>query len=356
MPLDAGACAWWIGGENQKTRVTASRPPAGEDAQLHRRSQWPGRGADMLDGLASLLLVSGTEGGLAGAFQSATEADKFRIANFHWDVTSARIALWVIVFGGIGQQLSSYTGDQAVVQRYMTTPDRKRAARSIWTNAVMSIFASILFFGIGTALFAFYRSHPGKLDAGITTDQVFPLFIAREMPIGIAGLIVAGIFAAAQSTVSTSMNSTATTIVTDFMRPFNLCRTDRGYLNAARAFTVLMGVLGTLFGLVFVNPDIRSLFDTFLKVIGLFMGVLGGLFVLGVLTRRANAFGALTGALTGAAVMFSLWRFTAVNGYLYTTCGITACLVTGYLASFLRGGRDRDLHGLTVFTTKLSKE
>jgi len=256
VPLDAGACAWWIGGENQKTRVTASRPPAGEDAQLHRRSQWPGRGADMLDGLASLLLVSGTEGGLAGAFQSATEADKFRIANFHWDVTSARIALWVIVFGGIGQQLSSYTGDQAVVQRYMTTPDRKRAARSIWTNAVMSIFASILFFGIGTALFAFHR----------------------------------------------------------------------------------------------------SLFDTFLKVIGLFMGVLGGLFVLGVLTRRANAFGALTGALTGAAVMFSLWRFTDVNGYLYTTCGITACVVTGYPASFLRGGRDRNLHGLTVFTTKLSKE
>jgi len=205
---------------------------------------------------AMALLVSGTEGGLAGAFQSATDADKFRIANFHWDVTSARIALWVIVFGGIGQQLSSYTGDQAVVQRYMTTPDRKRAARSIWTNAVMSIFASILFFGIGTALFAFHR----------------------------------------------------------------------------------------------------SLFDTFLKVIGLFMGVLGGLFVLGVLTRRANAFGALTGALTGAAVMFSLWRFTDVNGYLYTTCGITACVVTGYPASFLRGGRDRNLHGLTVFTTKLSKE
>ncbi len=112
-----------------------------------------------------------------------------------------------------------------------------------------------------------------------------------------------------------------------------------------------MGVLGTLFGLVFVDPEIKSLFDAFIKVIGLFMGVLGGLFVLGVLTRRANAFGALTGALVGAAVMFCLWRFTHVNGYLYTASGITTCFLTGYVASLFRGGQDRDLRGLTVFTS-----
>ena len=127
------------------------------------------------------------------------------------------------------------------------------------------------------------------------------------MPIGLAGLIVAGIFAAAQSTVSTSMNSTATTIVTDFMRPSNVCKTERGYLLSARMLTFLMGVLGTLLGLVFVNPEIKSLFDTFIMVIGLFMGVLGGLFLLGVFTRRANAFGAMTGALVGAGMMFCLW-------------------------------------------------
>ena len=130
-----------------------------------------------------------------------------------------------------------------------------------------------MFFGIGTALFAFYHVHPDRLDPTITTDQLFPMFIATEMPIGIAGLIVAGIFSAAQSTVSTSMNSTATTIVTDFLRPLNVCRSERGYLNSARAVTLLMGVLGTLLGLVFVNPEIKSLFDAFIKVIGLFMGV-----------------------------------------------------------------------------------
>ena len=305
--------------------------------------------------LAIVHLVAGA-GGLGGSTQLALDADKFRLANFHWDMTSAQVALWVVVIGGIGQNISSYTADQAVVQRYMTTPDQKLAARSIWTNALMSVAATVLFFGIGTALFAFYHSHPEKLDPTITTDQIFPLFIANEMPIALAGLIVAGVFSAAQSTVSTSMNSTATTVVTDFMRPFGLCKTERGYLVSARVTTFLMGGVGTLFALIFVDPEIKSLFDASIKVIGLFMGVLGGLFVLGLLTRRANAFGAMTGALVGAAVMFWLWRFTSVNGYLYTASGIATCALVGYLASLARGRQDRDLSGLTVFTTGQGSE
>ena len=300
--------------------------------------------------LAIVLLIAGVEGGTSGFVSAATSADKFTIANFHWDVTSSQIALWVIIVGAIAQNLSSYTADQAVVQRYMTTADQKLAARSIWTNAILTIPATLLFFGIGTALFAYYQSHPDKLDPTITTDQVFPLFIAREMPIGIAGLIVAGVFAAAQSTVSTSMNSTATAIVTDFMRPFNMCKSEGGYLNAARFWTFLIGVVGTLFGLVFVNPEIKSLFDAFIKVIGLFMGVLGGLFVLGAVTKRANAIGALIGAFVGAGVMFTLWRYTRINGYLYTASGIAACVLVGYAASLITPRPTNDLSGLTIYT------
>jgi len=300
--------------------------------------------------LAIVLLVWGVEGGPGGFAAAAWEADKLRVANFHWDLTSTQIALWVIVIGGIGQNLSSYTADQAVVQRYMTTPDVRLAARSIWTNAILSIPATLIFFAMGTALFAFYHSHPERLDPTITTDQIFPLFIATEMPVGLAGLIVAGIFAAAQSTVSTSMNSTASAVVTDFLRPFGACRSERGYLQAARILTLAMGLLGTALGLVFVDPDIKSLFDAFIKVIGLFMGVLGGLFVLGVTTRRANGPGALTGALVGAAVMFSLWMFTRVNGYIYTACGIATCFVVGYLASLLFAPPRGDLSGLTMHT------
>lgn len=305
--------------------------------------------------LAIVLLALGTDGGMRGTFDVAWQADKLRLANLHWDATSAQLALWVVVLGAIGQNVSSYTADQAVVQRYMTTPSRVLAARSIWTNAILTIPATLLFYGIGTALFGFYHSHPEKLDPTITTDQMFPLFIAREMPMGLAGLIVAGVFAAAQSTVSTSMNSTATAVVTDFLRPGNVCATEGGYLRAARLLTVLIGVLGTLLGLLFVNPNIKSLFDTFISIIGLFMGVLGGLFALGVLTRRANAFGAFCGALIGAATMFCLWRFTSVHGYLYTTIGIATCFFVGYFLSLFAGPPTTNLDGLTVFGPKVGQ-
>jgi SSS family transporter len=305
--------------------------------------------------VALAMLIMGIDGGFSGMLDSAGKADKLRMVNLHWDATSSQIALWIIIVGGIGQNLSSYTADQAVVQRYMTTETQSLAARSIWTNAFLTIPASLLFFGLGTALFAYYQSHPEKLDPSVTSDQIFPLFIAREMPVGLAGLIVAGVFAAAQSTVSTSMNSSATAVVTDFMKPLNLCKSDAGYLRAARVLTVLIGVLGTAAGLWFIDPEIKSLFDAFLKVIGMFMGVLGGLFVLGVMTTRASGSGALIGALVGAAVMFSMWLYTPINGYIYTATGVASCFVVGYLASMLLPGSAKDLTGLTIYTTKNSE-
>ena len=303
--------------------------------------------------LAIIILLAGVDGGWSGFVERGVEADKFAIVNLHWDATSAQIALWVIIVGGLAQNVSSYTADQAVVQRYMTTATQKLAARSIWVNAILTIPGTVFFFGIGSALFAYYQSHPEKLDPTITTDQIFPYFIANEMPIGLAGLIVAGIFAAAQSTVSTSMNSTATSIVTDFMRPFALYESERDYLSAARSCTFAVGVIGTLLGLVFVDPEIKSLFDTFIKIIGLFMGVLGGLFVLGAVTQKANGFGAMAGAVSGAAVMYCLWMFSPLNGYLYTACGILTCVVIGYLASFLAGQSASNLDGLTIHTLRL---
>jgi len=228
----------------------------------------------------------------------------------------------------------------------------------LWLAACLAAVSSFLFFGLGTGLFAFYRAHPEKLDPTFTTDQIFPLFILHETPPGLAGLIVAGIFAAAQSTVSTSMNSTATTLVTDFLRPLAACRSEAGYLRAARGLTVAFGLAGTALGLVFINPDIRSLFDSFLKVIGVFMGVLGGLFALGMLTRRTSGAGAFVGVVAGAGVMFALPVCTEVQGYLYPAVGITTCFLTGLLASVAidliaaREEPERDLEGLTIFTQR----
>ncbi len=300
------------------------------------------------------LLISGSEGGLSGFLGTAAGDGKLHTVNLHWDPTSASLALWVVVIGAIGQNISSYTADQAVVQRYMTTPDIRRAAGSIWTAAILSAPASLLFFFLGTALYVFYKSHPEKLDPTYMTDQIFPLFISQEVPAGIAGLIVAGIFAAAQSTISTSMNSTATAVVTDFMRPFGVMESEKAYLNWARGLTFCFGLLGTLLGLLFVNPEIKSLFDSFLKVIGLFMGVLGGLFLLGVLTRRASGWGALIGALAGASIMGLLPIYSRINGYLYAFIGVTCCFIAGYLASLFLPAGSGKFEGLNLFTLKSS--
>lgn len=299
--------------------------------------------------LALALLIGGVDGGFAGFWDISQAADKFNMANANWDVTNAQVALWVILAGAVAQNISSYTADQAVVQRYVTTSTEKLAARSIWMSAVLTLPATILFFGIGTALFAYYQSQPDKLDPLITTDQIFPLFIAREIPVGLAGLIVAGVFAAAQSTVSTSMNSSATTIIVDFLRPLRFCTTEKGYLNAARVCTFVVGTIGTLLGLLFVNPDIRSLFDAFILILGIFMGILGGLFLLGAFTRRTNQVGALAGAMVGAATMLALWKFTKVNSFVYPAAGLTVCFVVGYATSFFAGHTPGSLSGLTIY-------
>ena len=301
-----------------------------------------------------VFILMGVDGGLSGVIEIGQANDKFTLFNLEFSSGSvASLAIWVIVLGGLGQNISSYTADQAVVQRYMTTKDTKAAARSIWTNGLMVIPASLLFFLLGTGLYAFYRSNPGSFDPTLQNDQIFPQFIATELPAGIAGLIVAGIFAAAQSTVSTSMNSTATTVVTDFLQPFKVCKTDKGYLNAARLLTCIMGVLGTLAALIFVDPDIRSLFNEYFKVIGMCMGALGGLFILGVCTRRANAAGALAGIVLGVGVMVAVWQFTPVNGYLYAAIGIGSCVLLGYLASLVLPAKSHDLTGLTLHTVQL---
>lgn len=326
----------------------------------------------VLIGGALLCIGYAFAGAETGAFNEATDAGKFQMVNVDFGSTSFMVmAIWVVLLGGIGQNVSSYTADQAVIQRYMTTPDEKSAANSIWLNGLMAIPTAIIFFGMGTAFWMFYWSHPEKLDPAISGDRIMPHFISHELPIGLAGLVVAGIFAAAQSTVSTSMNSGATTIVTDFLRSVKTVGSASGQLWLARVVTLLMGVLGTMAGLLFVDPTIKSLFDQFIGILGMFLGVLAGLFALGALTRRASGTGSLIGAFV--AIIFMAMIVAAandqailglhpraifdsvnvtiykVNGYLYAFIGITVCFVVGYLASLIFPAGQRELAGLTVF-------
>jgi len=301
--------------------------------------------------LSLIVVIMSIDGGLGEFLSIANESDKFHAINLDFSSTSfMTTALWVIVIGGLGQNLVPYVSDQAVVQRYMTVADMKEARKSILTSTLMVIPASILFFGVGTALFVFYKTNPSKLDPNYQMDAIFPLFIARQLPVGISGLVVAGIFAAAQSTVSTSMNSISTVIVTDFVKRFSLLKTEKSYLNLARFCTLFFGVLGTSLALLFASADIKSLWDSFMSVLGLFGGSMCGLFLLGMFTKRVGSISAIAAAVIGAVVLSFVKMNTDVSFLLYATIGISACFLSGYILSFLLPEKKKPLGGLTIFT------
>lgn len=302
--------------------------------------------------LSLVLVVLRTEGGAGAILEIGSADDKFRMVEMSWDFTIA--AIWVVILGNIFSNLIPYTSDQAVVQRYMTTRTAAQAKKSVWTNALIAMPATLLFFMVGSALYGYYHQNPDQLVPGYQNDAVFPLFIARELPVGIAGIVVAGIFAAAQSTVSTSMNSTSTVLVTDFFdRLSGKQRSARSRLLLARVLTVVLGALGTVGALLLASTDIDSLWDVFIRVLGLTGGALAGLFLLGIFTRRANATGAAIGAAVGVVVLYLVQSRTDVHFFLYAGVGITTCFVVGYLASLLKARpTDESLAGLTWHTLK----
>jgi SSS family transporter len=300
--------------------------------------------------LSLIVIIVGLENGFADFMKIGIADNKFRLIDWSWDYTTA--ALWVVVIGGLAQQLVPYSSDQGVVQRYMSVSTRRKAANSIWTNAGLSFFASVLFFGVGTALYIYFKKQPVALDPSYQTDAVFPLFIAQNLPVGIAGIVIAGIFAAAQSTISTSMNSISTAFTTDFVRRFDLIRTEKGYLNFARIITMLSGMLGTAFALMMAYADIRSLWDSYLGILGLLGGAMCGLFMLGIFTARSNGRGALIGAIGGAASLWIIQQYTEVSFLLYAAVGIMATFIIGFGASFLFSGDIKNTGGLTIHTMK----
>ena len=286
--------------------------------------------------LALVIVLVNTEGGITGLFETASTAGKLHSINTTLDPSTAANAFWVIIAGNFFINLIPYTSDQTVVQRYMTTPDEKRAARSIWTNALLAIPATILFFLIGTALFVFYKTHPGRLDPTQPGDAIFPAFILGNMPVGIAGIVIAGIFAAAQSTVSSSLNSVAAVLTTDFwQRLSQRTRTEKQTLRMARILTAVVGIFATCAALVLAELDLKNLWDAFNTLIGLAASGLAGLFALGIFSRRANAPGALIGAVSSILVLYLIQRHTDIHFFLYAAIGILTCTSVGYLASFL---------------------
>jgi Na+/proline symporter len=187
------------------------------------------------------------------------------------------------------------------------------------------------------------------------TDAIFPWYIVSQLPAGLAGLLIAGIFAAAMSSLDSSMNSVATAYTTDFYRQFKSKSDDKKYLAVARLVTVLIGLCGMVFALAMATWDIQSLWSQFVKYIGLFGGGLGGLFILAIFTRRAHATGAMIGLIGSAIIQYFITSESIVHGVLFAATGMISCVVIGYLASWILPGKVKNLSGLTMYSLKQIK-
>jgi len=286
-------------------------------------------------------LVCGTDGGFGGFVSMAADAGKFRVFDMALDWTKP--CFWVVFVAGVVANLASYTSDQCVVQRYMTTKDERGAARSILFNGVLSLVNCFVFFAVGVALWTFYQSHPGALPAGTKPDAVLAVFIARELPVGVAGLVLAAVAAATMSTLSANLNSAASAITTDFFgRLFPKRADDRAKLICGKASTVAVGILGGMFALWLANADIGNVYDQFQRFLGVLTGGLGCLFFMGVFLKRVNGFGATCGLVANYAVCFGL-DYLPIPGkpHLLTfgALGMIACLVVALCTSRMASGR-----------------
>jgi SSS family transporter len=307
----------------------------------------------LLGGAVAILVavILQVPGGAAGVYElAAADAKLFSGVSWSWDV--ALPTAWVILVGNLFSNLIPYTASQDVVQRYMTTSDAATAARAIRVNALVTVPSSGLFFAVGTALYAFYATFPQRLDPTLPTDAILPLFVSRELPSGLAGLVVAGVFAAAQSTVAGSLTSVSTCWLADFEDRLFPNRDPAGGLGRARRTTAVFGVLGTAGALIVAGLGLTSLWDGFLELLGLTGGALAGLFALGILSRRATGAGAIVGAAASVAALAALkWGLPGrVHMLLYGAIGIVVCFAVGWLASWFIGRGPADLRGLTLFT------
>ncbi len=284
--------------------------------------------------LATVLVVlARVDGGLA-QFSSIVAADhKMQLVLPTMDIGAT--ALWVIIVGNIFSRLSGLTADQAMVQRYLTTRDVRASRRALWLDVAVAIPWALIVFLMGTALYVFYKVHPEMLHPAISTDGVVPLFIAQAFPPGLTGLIIAAIFSAAMSSLDSSMHSTSTVLVTDFYVRFLPRSSERSRVRLAKLIILCLGLFGTFTAIYMANAGITSLWDLFITIFGLFVGVLAGLFILGIFTLRTDGWDALLGAVVGAVATYCVVRYTRINFFLYPAVGILVCVAVAYAASFI---------------------
>jgi SSS family solute:Na+ symporter len=238
---------------------------------------------------------------------AALHGNKLQFLDFRWNLAS-NYTFWSGVIGGAFLTMATHGTDQTIVQRLLAARNQRDSSRAIIASGFIVLFQFTVFLLVGVLLFVFAQLTP-LLAPGDRTDRILPLFLVREMPTGLAGLLLASILAVAMSNASGSLNSLAASSVMDLNafrgRPIEPAK----FLKISRRMTLVWGVILIFFGLVRWE---HSLLETGLAIASLPFGSLLGLFLLGTLDSRANSKGCLIGMFAGLAVVLSVYFGTSV--------------------------------------------
>lgn len=275
--------------------------------------------------IISLIWLIYGSGGAGTFLDLAVEGGKMRAFDFSFDLT--RPVFWVVLLGGFSGSLITYTSDQTAIQRYMTTVDQRGAVKSIWLNAALSIPITVVFFLIGTALYTHYHTWPGRLDPTLShLDAIYPYYMVNGLAPGLAGLLIAAVFAAAMSTLSSNINSASAAILSDFVRPIRPSMATGTEIAVGRVAGIIVAAAGILLALALATWEIQSLWDQFNTFLGLLTGTLGALFLIGFFLPRVGGGAALCGVAGSVAAIFWLRSHSDVSFLLYGLLEMIVCV------------------------------
>ena len=278
-------------------------------------------------------LLHHVPGGWATIHTVASAHGKFRVFDFSLDFWKT-YTFWSGIIGGAFLTTASHGTDQLIVQRLLAARNEAQSKLALLSSGVFVLFQFTLFLLIGAMLYVFYR-HLGKSIAYTRSDSIFPTFIVTQMPHGISGLLIAAILAAAMSNLSAALNSLSSSSIMDFYLRLRPNTSEQRRIFLSRAATIFWGLV--LFSLAIVSRRGGRVVEVGLSIASVAYGALLGVFLLGVLTKRATETGTMIGMFVGFVLNLYIWQFTKIPFTWYVMIGSSVTFAVGYVSSLMFG-------------------
>ena len=282
-----------------------------------------------------IFLALSIDGGIGEIFSTLSNGKFLAKNEVIFDLNILNNSVFIIMVGAGINTFSSYISSQDVVQRFTTTTDIKQLKKMTYGNGILSIGTATVLYLLGTALFVFYNQNPNLLQT-VQQDQIFASYIVYQLPVGISGLVLAAIYAAAQSTLSTGLNSIATSWTLDIQSVITKDMSMEKQTKIAKFISLGVGVVAIVVSIVMANGEIQSAYEWFNSFMGLVLGVLAGIFVLGVFSKKATNIGAYAGFIVSTIVVINLkYNHPDVTSWAYSIITIITSFIVGNIVSYL---------------------